>query len=159
MKRLLGNKWIKSPWVCSGIRRGEVESSVLLGYCALSEGVRFRCTVSKKLGNELFSDGRNMPENASKFFSPFYGLTLHSPRLTSQILSILRPYFTFNQAYISTSFHSTALHLHSSRTSNTLVSTIHIICSVYLQAQCTERIMCALVGVCVWFRGDLYLNF
>ena len=112
-----------------------MENSVLLEHCALLDGVRFRCTVSKKSGNELFSDGRNMPEERSpqmffhstallyihpdlhlEFF-PFYGLTLHSSRLTSQTLSILRPYFTFIQTYISTPFHSTPLlyihpHLH-----------------------------------------------
>ena len=195
-----------------------MENSVLLEHCALLDGVRFRCTVSKKSGNELFSDGRNMPEERSPqmFFHstallyihpdlhldvfPFYGLTLHSPRLTSRILSILRPnftfiqtyisnsfhstallyihpdlhlnsfpfyaltlhsptltsrllsilrpYFTFTQTYISTAFHSTALQLHSSRTSNTWVSTIHIIRSVYFQAECTERLLRALVGVC-----------
>jgi len=79
---------------------------------------------------------------------PFYALTLHSPTLTSRLLSILRPYFTFTQTYISTAFHSTALQLHSSRTSNTWVSTIHIIRSVYFQAECTERLLRALVGVC-----------
>jgi hypothetical protein len=76
MKRLLGNKSNIFPWVCSGIRGGTVENSVLLGYCASSQGVRFRYTVSKKLGNEIFSDGAQYAgrQESSNFFQLF-GLT------------------------------------------------------------------------------------